>query len=812
MDDLIQSLAPDAASGAIPLTGLWQLSDTEGGNRCALRLPGDGISALVDAGLAPEPYWGRNEARLRWIGERDWVARRAVTLADPKVDLVVSGLDTVAEIRWNGQLVLATENQFRSYRAPLAGIARAGANEVEITFRSPVREAAKRQAAQPYPVPYTFNYPIPDGNMLRKVQCDFGWDWNVALTPFGLDGDIRLEPAGAARIDRLIVTQDHAPGRVSVTIDLATTHADGAPARAELCGKQAEAVIRDGRATLRLTIADPALWWPAGQGPQILHDLTVTAGAARATRRIGLREIRLVTEPDAAGAGFAFRVNGRDIFAKGANWIPADALAGRITSDKTRALLDSAAAAHMNMIRVWGGGRYEADDFYDACDEIGLMVWQDFMFACSLYPATPDFLAEVAAEAREQVARLQHHACIALWCGDNELVGALSWYPESRANRDRYLVAYDRLNRTVETALRETDPNANWWPSSPSRGPLDFGDGWHEPGRGDMHVWAIWHEGRDFAHYRDIAPRFVSEFGFQSYPSMPVIESFTTPADRNIASPILESHQKNPGGNARIAETMFRYFRWPERFADFVWLSQIQQGLAIQTAVSHWRSLRPHCMGTLYWQLNDTWPGCSWSSLDYGGGWKLLHYMAARFYAPLMVTARPEGDDIALIAVNDAPRPATLRLTVRAVTPAGGLRALGAAEARIATGAQSLLRLPGGTLGADEILVFDWEDEAGTRGRDLYAPQPWKAYDLPDPGLRLAVEGDRLRLRTERLALFVTAEADAPGRFDDNVLMLLPGEERLLRFLPDAPGTPARFGLRDLASATRAGVAQSISG
>jgi beta-mannosidase len=788
----------------ISLAGLWELTDETGDVSCDMALPGDGLSALEQAGLIVDPYWGRNEYSCRWVGERDWVARRTVTLDDPAVELVVSGLDTVCEIRWNGTLVLSAANQFRTWRVDLSDQAARGENRVEITFRSPVREAAKRQEAQPFFVPYTHNYPVANGNMLRKVQADFGWDWNAALTPFGLDGDIRLEPAGAPRVARVHVTQEHAPGTVNVTLSILAENAEGQRISAALCGSWAETTVTRGKAVLALTIEDPELWWPAGEGPQHLHELEVELGGAVTTRRIGLREIEHVTTPDAAGARFGFRVNGREVFARGANWIMADALSGRITAEKTRGLLQSAADAHMNMVRVWGGGRYEPDSFYETCDELGLMVWQDFMFACSLYPADEAFLADVACEVDEQVARLQHHACIALWCGDNELVGALEWYPESRDNRDRYLAAYDRLNRTVERALRQADPAANWWPSSPSLGPLDFRDGWHVDGQGDMHFWSVWHEGRDFDHYREVAPRFCSEFGFQSYPSMPVIETFAGDADHNIAAPVFESHQKNQGGNARIAETMFRYFRWPERFADFVWLSQVQQAEAIKTAVTHWRGLKPHCMGTLYWQLNDTWPCCSWSSLDYGGGWKLLHYAARRFFAPVTVVAVPGEKAIMLKAVSDRPQP--LRLTVRAqaVHLDGVMRDLDSATIDLDNTALPALSVPRTAIEENEMLAFSWEDETGTTGRDLFAPKPWKAYALQPPGLALAEDGNRLTVSAEALALFVTLEADVPGRFSDNAFALIPGQPAEIFFTPGDPAAKPRFRLRDLYGATMA--------
>ncbi|MEL6838875.1 MAG: glycoside hydrolase family 2 protein, partial [Pseudomonadota bacterium] len=512
----------------------------------------------------------------------------------------------------------------------------------------------------------------------------------------------------------------------------------------------------------------------------------------------------LITEKDAAGLGFKFRVNGRDIFCKGANWIPADALPGQITATKTRDLLQSAVDANMNMIRIWGGGRYEPDSFYDACDELGLLVWQDFMFACNLYPSDDAYLAEVKAEVIDNVSRIQHHACLALWCGDNELIGALGWYDCSVNDRDRYLVNYDRLNRALETTLKDTDPNAIWWPSSPSPGPLNFGDAWHDDGSGDMHFWSVWHEGRDFDHYRDVAPRFCSEFGFQSYPSMNAIRRFAGPTDQNIAAPVLESHQKNEGGNARIAETMFRYFRWPEKFDDFVYLSQIQQGLAIKTAITYWRSLKPRCMGTLIWQLNDTWPVCSWASLDHGGDWKLMHYMARDFYAPLLVTAVPKDGQIILRAVNDSPDPVELNVTICAIKLDGTLRDLGTVTATVSDEAVDLMKTPETALAPDEMFHYYWTDMTGRTGSDTFAPRPYKSYDLLPSDLTSEIDGNEITISAKSLALFVAVEADVPGRFDDNAFTLLAGEHKTVRFTPTDRDAHPIFTLRDLHSATYA--------
>jgi beta-mannosidase len=788
------------------LAGVWTLSDESGAHSVPFDLPGDGITALHRAGVIPDPYFGRNEYDVRWVSERDWTASRSFTHDGSPCDLVIDGLDTVAEVRLNGVPVLEAANVHRRWRADASGALQKGENRIEILFRSPVREAAARQAGMPFYIPYQqVNGPIPHANMLRKQQCDFGWDWNIALGIFGLSGTIRLEPKGP-RIGDIIVTQVHRPGVAEVSLAI---QAEGVEeVTATLCGVTKTAPVRAGVARMTLTIADPQLWWPAGLGPQTLHELTVTGQGAHATRRIGLREMRLVSEPDAAGRSFGVQVNGRPVFARGANWIPADALHGRITVDGVRGLLQSAVDAHMNMIRIWGGGRYEPDWFYDLCDELGLMVWQDFMFACHLYPSTPGFLAEVDAEVRDVVSRISHHACIALWCGDNELIGALTWFPESRKDRDRYLVNYDRLNRTVEAALHSVLPGANWWPSSPSPGPMAFGDAWHDDSSGDMHFWSVWHEGRDFDHYRDVSPRFCSEFGFQSYPSLSTIKAFADPKDWNIAAPVMESHQKNPGGNARIAETMFRYFRFPVDFPNFVYLSQVQQGVAIKTAVTHWRSLKPHCQGALYWQLNDTWPVCSWASLDHGGNWKLLHHMAKGFFAPVAVTAVPVGDGIELRAVNDGL--AELDLTVSAVAVAmdGTTRALDKATVAVGPDAAVVaLTLPKAALGPQEMLAFVWQDGNGNRlGGDHFAPRPYKTYDLQAPSLTHQVaktpQGWTLTIEANALALFVAVEADCPGRFSHNAMTLFPGHPATVTFTPENPDATPGFTLRDLHSAT----------
>ena len=802
----------------IDLAGIWTLREVDGSNTCPVTFPGDCVSALIDAGILPDPYHGQNEYECRWAAERDWVASRHFEVSGEGPWLFrVDGLDTVAEVRVNGTLVLEAANSFRPHSVDVSEAVKEGGNEIEILFKSNPKEGQRIASEQPYPVPHTKNNPVAGGNMLRKVQCDFGWDWGPCLMPFGVLGEIEISSKSDISIGNIKINQFDSTSGVKLEFEVELTgfaHKD-LKCRFEMDGQVDEGPVLEQSSELgtlygSLTIENPKLWWPAGQGEQPLYDLKVSVGDVSKTVQVALRSFDLITDEDKTGSRFAIAVNGREIFCKGANWIPADALPSRITPEKTRDLLQSAVDANMNMIRIWGGGRYEPDWFYEICDELGLMVWQDFMFSCNLYPADEDYLEEVSEEVFYQSGRLSHR--IALWCGDNELVGALTWYDVSIQNRDRYLVAYDRLNRTIETSLKLALPQANWWPSSPCPGHMDFGDSWHDDSRGDMHFWSVWHEGRDFEHYRDVKPRFCSEFGFQSYTSMDVIHSFAAGDDLNIASPVMESHQKNVGGNARIAETMFRYFRFPEGFENFVYLSQIQQGLAMKIAVEYWRSLRPHCMGALYWQLNDVWPVASWSSLDYGGGWKLLHHMAHHFFAPVTVVAIPDGDQIRFMGLNETNEEVSLTLEPSISDMSGQNRSLPAHSKEIA--AQStgeICSVQRSKIGDDALLCFGWSTVSGLSGFDHVMTSPYKGLPLLDPNIEMTVSeinaGYEITITAQKLALFVSLESNIAGRFSDNALTLLPGQPVTLTFVPKDKSKAThttRFTLRDLYSSTHA--------
>ncbi|TRW99371.1 glycoside hydrolase family 2 protein [Paracoccus sp. M683] len=805
----IQSISADLALD----TG-WRLSRIGGDQRLTIDFPGDVHSALLSAGLIPDPYWRDREPELDWVHESDWLAERDFDLAGPVTGrhvLVLDGVDCQALVTLNGAQVGQLGNRFLRHDLDVTDALVPGRNRLAIRFLSNSAAARDKAAAFPFPVPHIFwNNRLPHYNFLRKPQCDAGWDWNIALSPLGVYGGIRLRQADPLRLDDVMIRQHHAKGSVRVEVDLIVDAAQPLATQAALLidAQQVTTQVQlwpgQTRVTLAATIDNPRLWWPAGHGAQAMYDLRVQIGDEQRDLRIGLRQIELLTDADEIGHRFAFRVNGREIFMRGANWVPADALPARATPAAVADLLDSAVAANMNMLRIWGGGTYQPDWFYQMCSERGLLIWQDFMFACNLYPAADSsWLDEVRAEACQQIRRLSAHPCVALWCGDNELLGALTWFDESKKDRDRYLAMYDRLNHTLEQAMRAEAPDIPWWPSSPSVGPLNFADGWHDDTSGDMHFWDVWHSARDFEQYRNVRPRFCSEFGFQSFPSNRLIDSFTDPSDRNVSSRVMDVHQRNPGGNSRIVETLARYFRFPDGFQDMAWLSQISQALAMKTAIEFWRANKPRCMGTLYWQLNDTWPVASWSSLEYGGGWKALHYVTRRFYQPVLVTAQPDPatGDIVLWAVNDTPLPVRIQVQARAVRFGGAMTRLGAWQTLCPTDrATQVARFAPGTLAEDAFLHFDWSDaEAAHQGENDYLPKRPKDYDLGQPQIRAIPRqaGDgtpQVELSSDRPALWVTWDHGGDTVWSDNCITLLPGRPRLLTarrnrasHLPDQP-------------------------
>jgi beta-mannosidase len=822
----------------IDLSGEWTLRRKSEASVVPMAVPGDIMSALLAAGRIPDPFYDRNELELQWIGREDWEISREIelepsVLASERVILEFQTLDTIAEIRINGKPLAESSNMFTRFRADAKAMLRPGKNLVSVAIRSPELAAERAAERLAYPIPCSA-YPVssPHRNLLRKVQCMSGWDWGPCLMTGGIYDGASLIALDGPSLEyattetcRLGDRIGERRWRLEVTAWLDSPEprelrleASIARSSSKLGSASRLVSIPAGRSreVLELEVEGVEPWWPVGYGEQPLYRLELRAGDDFIEKRVGFRELQVLSEEDSEGRGMVFRVNGRDIFCKGANWIPADALPSRWTGERLNSLLSSAVEANMNFLRVWGGGRYESDDFYALCDEKGLLVWQDCAFACSLYPSSPDFLASVEAEIRHQVLRLKDHPSLALWCGNNEDIGALAWYPDSKANPMRYVVDYDRLNEgVVGRIVRELDPSRAWWPSSPSGGSADYGDNWHSDGRGDMHFWSVWHEGKSFSEYLAVRPRFCSEFGFQSFPSRRTLLSFAPEGERNITSPSMEHHQRHPRGNSIILETMARYFRMPSGLDATLYLSQVQQAMAIKTAVEYWRSLRPRCMGAIYWQLGDVWPVSSWSSLEYDGGWKLLHYEARRFFEPLHLALIRLGAQIQAVAVNDTAEAWSGRLELRLLRLDGTPVADYSLDARIEGESAAVLRsldLASLPLAPEEalleaVLIVSSLSGRTERREELALLTEPKRCALPDPGLEAeavaGVDGSPgLSLRCAKPALYVACELDSPdlgGRFEDSGFHLLPGRERRLRYL----GASRRLDEREMLASLR---------
>ncbi|MFA6962129.1 MAG: glycoside hydrolase family 2 protein [Opitutaceae bacterium] len=629
----------------------WQFRDTTSKTWLPATVPGCVHTDLLAAGKIPDPFYGTNELDLQWIEERDWEYRTTVTvtaafLSEPEIELCADGLDTVATVTLNGKKIATTDNMFIAHRWAVKKHLRAGRNELVIRFRSALDYIQKTRTG--FTPPNNFNDPAGGGCVrIRKQQCQFGWDWGPRFVTAGIWRALRLEARGVNRLAHVRVSQTHADSGRHVALTLAPELARPDPSVTYWVTLSLDGQPLVESDTLSFAVPSPQLWWPAGQGGQPLYTLTVTARDTdgrdldTVTKRIGLRTIILDRHPDQWGESFQFVVNGRPVFIKGANWIPADSFVTRLDRAAYARDLNAAVHANMNCLRVWGGGIYESEDFYDLCDELGLLVWQDFMFACNLYPADETFLASVKTEAAQQTARLHHRACLALWCGNNELVqlnlAALQSNPDLKAG---YLALFHEL---LPDAVTAHDGVTAYWPSSEWRG--DFING-HEHGEkcGDTHFWDVWHSRKPVKDYEKWSFRFCSEFGMQSY-SSPQTNATFAPADANVFDAIMENHQKNRAGNQIILDYVSRRYRFPKSQDDLIYLSQLNQAYCMQVGIEHYRRLTPRCMGAIYWQLNDCWPVASWSSIEYTGRWKALHYAARRFNAPTLVTAHMPGDE-----------------------------------------------------------------------------------------------------------------------------------------------------------------------
>ena len=785
------------------LNGLWQLRQAGSAEWLAGQVPGDVHTALLAAGRIPDPFVADSEKRVQWVAETDWEYRWVFTpepelLHHQTIFLTCAGLDTLAEVRFNGRALGNTANMFRQYSWDVKALLQAGENELVVRFSAPVEYIRSRQQEKRL----TGGGDIPGGPHLRKAPYQWGWDWGPKLPPIGIWKDIYLEGFDAVRLADVRLRQQHAGGAVTLSAGVTTERWQDGDCRAVMevtapDGRdwQAEAALEglETAARLEVPIQDPQLWWPNGYGSQPLYAVRVALyrGNELCDRRdyqVGLRTIALRQEPDAWGESFTFVVNGVPLFAKGANWIPADSFPTRIRSEQLESLLGSAAAASMNMLRVWGGGLYEEERFYDLCDRYGLLVWQDFTFACGIYPDAEEFFENVRLEAIQNVRRLRHRACLAIWCGNNEMEqGWAEWgwnRPNDPANQ-RLKAAYDRMfHQLLPDICAAEDPDRLYWPSSASSG-IPFAEPSSQQ-RGDVHYWDVWHKRQPFTAYRSQYPRFMSEFGFQALPPLETIRTYAGRPDWNMTSYIMEHHQRSGSGNGLIISQMTDMFRMPKDFPALVYLSMVLQAEGIRYGVEHWRRNCERVSGTLYWQLNDCWPVASWSSLDYFGRWKALHYAARRFYAPLLLSIEDSGLRMGVHVTSDHTTAWQGQVRWRLETLGGAVLDLGKQAVQAAPLADTTVcELDFSAQVSDEscrwvVFICElWQGEERLAVR-MATFVPNKHLELVEPGLaaHVRLEGDRLvfELAAQSLARFVELRLDGVDVvFSDNYFDLPAG-------------------------------------
>lgn len=782
------------------------------------KVPGTVHQDLLNHNRIPNPFYGMNEEAVQWVENEDWMYRTSFVVDEHQLGrdaavLELDGLDTYADVFLNGALILRSDNMFVGHKIEVKPVLRKGVNQLLVRFRSPVKEVLPQLQTNGFDYPASNDHsPWRTSVYTRKAPYSYGWDWGIRLATCGIWRPVRLVFSDVARIEdyyvcQEAVTQAKADVDNRLEINNVTSNTVSALLKVDYhysdsdtkeIRKQIE--LRPGANTVSLpvSIEKPHLWMPNGWGEPSLYKFTASLSVdgveiAKQERNVGLRTVRVVMDDDEHGKSFYFVVNGKQMFAKGANFIPDDALLPNVTPERYKRIFEDVKAANMNMLRVWGGGIYEDDEFYDEADRNGILIWQDFMFACSSYPHDPLFVGRVEAEAEYNIKRLRGHASLAMWCGNNEIYEAMRYWgwqrkysAEAFAEMERgYNVLFSEL---LPQMVERLDGTRFYMHSSPYEANWGRPKSWKT---GDSHNWGTWHGRKPFESFDTDVPRFMSEYGFQAFPEMKTIRTFAEEKDFELESPVMNAHQKADIGNALIKQTMGLYYKVPEKFEDLVYVGLVLQGQGMRHGIEAHRRNRPYCMGSLFWQLNDSWPVVSWSGIDYYGNWKALMYQSKRAFAPILINAIKEGDDLCVYLVSDELQDHDgVRLDVELMDFDGKAQGKWTQSGMLAANSSVLfMKKPAGELqgklsAATSLLHFTLKAKKGATLADdvFYFAYP-KDQKLPEANIETSVRrrGDAIEmtLKTDKLARDIFVEVPVQGvRFTDNFFDLLPGQRK----------------------------------
>jgi beta-mannosidase len=798
----------------VSLNSGWKFREVGKTEWLPATVPGCVHTDLLENKKIDDPFYRDNEKQLQWIGKTDWEYQTvfnvsAAVLKRRNLEIVFDGLDTYADVFLNDRAILAADNMFRTWRVDVKSALKAGENVLRIRFRSPINEILPLMKKLDYELPAVNDQGEKTSPYTRKAPYQFGWDWGPRFVTSGVWKPVNLVAWDSARIEDLQIKQINLSKEnadLSAVVEVVAASATDATLELEnttdkktVAAKQVKLSSGVNKIALDFSLAAPKLWYPAGLGEQSLYTFKAKLVSNKKTvdersKRTGLRSLELRQKPDQYGISFEFIVNGIPVFGRGANWIPADIFPTRVTPEKYKNLLTSLRDANMNMLRVWGGGIYEDDYFYDLADELGILVWQDFMFACSMYPGDKKFLDNVRAEAIDNVKRLRNHPSIVIWCGNNEIETAWAhWGWKDRLPNfiwDDYVKLFVRL---LPEVLDEYDPSRVYWQSSPSS---NFQDDSDSQRIGDVHYWQVWHAEKPYKEYEKQFPRFMSEYGFQSFPELETVKTYTTEDDRkSIETPIMLAHQRHPRGNQLVRAYMLREYNEPKDFESFLYVSQVLQAEGIKIGAEHFRRIMPRNMGSLYWQANDTWPVASWSSMDYFGRWKALMYYTKRFYAPLLVSPHvDDGGMLNVTVVSDAPETKTARLVLTLIDLSG--KVLSSKEFDLTVEplkgksyfTQKASEFLGGADERNAFLLVELKIGGQTVSQNEYFFRPFKELSVSRPAIKTAIsqsaDGFKITLATDRLARAVYLSGFPDGFFADNYFNLIPGRPVEIEFRP----------------------------